>query len=104
MFAPGFFATGAGAVVSRILTYCIWINLVLCFFNLLPLPPLDGSHVVMILIPDSRADLKQLYERAGVIILVALILGSRFTGLDLLPIGSVVRAVLNWLAGVFGLS
>lgn len=29
-----------------VLTDYVWVNLVLCFFNLIPLPPLDGSHVV----------------------------------------------------------
>lgn len=32
--------------IIEILTLYIWANLVLCFFNLIPLPPLDGSHVI----------------------------------------------------------
>lgn len=32
--------------VVEIVTLYIWANLILCFFNLLPLPPLDGSHII----------------------------------------------------------
>ena len=33
--------------------YGIFINLILAFFNLIPIPPLDGSHVVFHLLPES---------------------------------------------------
>ena len=32
--------------VQRMMVYGIWLNLVLCFFNLIPIPPLDGSHLM----------------------------------------------------------
>lgn len=32
--------------VFEILSLYIWANLILCFFNLLPIPPLDGSHII----------------------------------------------------------
>src|SRR3954452_11273099 len=31
---------------QRMMVYGIWLNLVLCFFNLIPIPPLDGSHLL----------------------------------------------------------
>ena len=40
-------APAAAAVLEtaqRMMVHGIWINLILCFFNLLPIPPLDGSH------------------------------------------------------------
>lgn len=37
---------------SRIAFGFVWLNLVLCFFNLLPLPPLDGSRILADLAPN----------------------------------------------------
>lgn len=39
--------TGASAGVFELVRMLIQVNLVLCFFNLLPIPPLDGSHIVL---------------------------------------------------------
>lgn len=40
----------------------IWLNLILAFFNLIPIPPLDGSHVLYHLLP---AQLGARYREAG---------------------------------------
>jgi Zn-dependent protease len=31
----------------------MWLNLVLCFFNLIPIPPLDGSHILYHVLPPA---------------------------------------------------
>ncbi|HUZ17617.1 MAG TPA: site-2 protease family protein, partial [Spirochaetia bacterium] len=36
-----------GYLIERFLVSFVWINLVLFIFNLLPVPPLDGSHLVL---------------------------------------------------------
>jgi Zn-dependent protease len=47
------FAAAAPVIdtAQRMLVYGIWLNLVLCFFNLIPVPPLDGSHLFYHLLP-----------------------------------------------------
>jgi len=62
---PDLVLTGAGLVAG----YGIFINLLLAFLNLLPIPPLDGSHVVAHLLPPRLADS---YRRFGQLGLVAL--------------------------------
>ncbi|MFB0613679.1 site-2 protease family protein [Aurantiacibacter poecillastricola] len=47
-------------IVVMGLTYFIMINLFLALFNLLPIPPFDGSHIVEGLLPRSAA---RVYER-----------------------------------------
>src|SRR3989454_1465050 len=37
--------TGTLEIVQRMLWWGMWLNVVLAFFNLIPVPPLDGSHV-----------------------------------------------------------
>lgn len=54
----------------------IWINLVLCIFNFLPIPPLDGSRIVMGLLPESMTATYASFERYGFIIILIL----AFTG------------------------
>jgi len=49
-------------LLQRMTGYGISINLVLAFFNLIPIPPLDGSHVLYHLLPVR---LSMYYRRAG---------------------------------------
>lgn len=52
MFAPSsFFATTIGSLVYILLQECVVINIGLGVFNLLPLPPLDGSKIFINLFP-----------------------------------------------------
>ncbi|MGC3960885.1 MAG: site-2 protease family protein [Verrucomicrobiota bacterium] len=78
------------------MTACI--SLVLCFFNLLPIPPLDGSHVMRVLTGMSRETYHQL-ARYGFIILIVVI--------NLTPVprlvGKVVLASASIIAGWFGM-
>jgi Zn-dependent protease len=36
---------------QQMMVYGIWLNLILCFFNLIPVPPLDGSHLLYHALP-----------------------------------------------------
>lgn len=58
----------------------IWINLVLAFFNLLPIPPLDGSKILAGLLPGASALLAGL-ERYGFIILIVLVFSGAISAL-----------------------
>ena len=40
-------------LLQRMLFHGMWLNLVLAFFNLIPVPPLDGSHVFYHLLPPG---------------------------------------------------
>ena len=67
------------------------LNLVLMFFNLLPIPPLDGSSIVPIFLPNSALEGWYNIQRYSFIILIALLWGvpMLFPGVD--PIGTYFR-------------
>lgn len=69
--------TGAhGTVVSliqRALMWGVWLNLLLAFFNLIPIPPLDGSHLLYHLLPPRLAGAYQRGARFGFLVLLVLV-------------------------------
>lgn len=56
----------------KMLGASIWINLLLAVFNLLPLPPLDGSKILMGLLPERTAVAYARVEPYGFIIMLVL--------------------------------
>ncbi len=61
------------ALLQRMAAYGISINLVLAFFNLIPIPPLDGSHVLYLLLPPKLGLRYRQVGRYGMLILLALL-------------------------------
>ena len=48
----------------------VYANLLLMVFNLVPIPPLDGSKILFAVLPDSMYQFKLNFERYGFIILL----------------------------------
>ena len=63
-------------MVLGVLYYFVQVNLLLAFFNLIPVPPLDGGNVLMGLLPPGLAGVYGQMRQFGFIILYALM----FTG------------------------
>lgn len=75
----------------------IGLNISLGVFNLFPIPPLDGSKIIGIVIPDKYYYHILRYERYGMFLLMALL----FTGVLSKPLNSLVTLVysgIHWLA------
>lgn len=72
----------------------VWLNVMLIFFNLLPVPPLDGSHVLYHLLPASLAHAYRQLFPFGIFILYALMLARVLNPMWELA-GSVTRAFLS---------
>ncbi len=69
------YSTAAEAILvplNAMLIASVWINLVLCIFNFLPIPPLDGSRILTGLLPDDLARSYLQVERYGFIIILVL--------------------------------
>jgi Zn-dependent protease len=60
-------------IVAQFLFYAVQINCMLAFFNMIPLPPLDGSKILFGLLPDKYDHIAVQLERIGPIGLMILI-------------------------------
>lgn len=61
------------AVIQRIAEMGIFLNMILICFNLLPIPPLDGSHVFKYLLPPVLSRLYARLAGAGVLLLIGVL-------------------------------
>ena len=59
---------------QRMMMWGVWLNLILCFFNLIPIPPLDGSHLFYYLLPPGLGAHYRALQRFGIVPLLALML------------------------------
>lgn len=84
--------------MSPVLKQFALISLFLCFFNLIPIPPLDGSHVLRVLIGMSRETYARIASFGFVIVILVLQIPQLRWGLD-----QVTRATYRAILGWFGL-
>jgi Zn-dependent protease len=84
--------------IGAFLLYFSYANLVLAFFNLVPIPPLDGSRVLQWILPDSLRDAYHSLERFGFLILIGLTwfvpgIFNSYLALTVWPIFSAITGV-----------
>jgi Zn-dependent protease len=65
------------AILQQMMVFGVTFNLLLVFFNLLPIPPLDGSHVIKYLLPPAWALQYQRIGSYGIVILLLLLTVGR---------------------------
>lgn len=81
----------------RLLEMLVLLNVVLGVFNLLPIPPLDGSRLLSIFLPPSRQNIVYFLDQYGIFLLLGILILA--PGL-LTP---VFRGVTRFLYGLVGL-
>jgi Zn-dependent protease len=92
MPGPGLAASSPAVPIVMILYLTVWLNIILAVFNLIPLPPLDGSHVVRHFLPYKAL---RAYDSIGMIgLLLFLFLGGRIIMLFVGPLVGFVNALL----------
>ena len=73
------------------------LSIGLGLFNLIPIPPLDGSKVLFSLLPEKAYYTLMRYERYGMLVLLAIVwldIGGNF-------LSNAIASVYEWMAGLF---
>jgi Zn-dependent protease len=70
--------------------YIVWINLVLMIFNLMPIPPLDGSKILLSVLPYRYEHIARSFERYGIFALIIFIIFF----------GQLVSLIVSWLFNI----
>jgi len=86
-------------IYLKVLLYLLLMNLGLGLFNLIPLPPLDGSHVLENLLPDDWAARYRSVGRYGPFFLLGIVLLDRVAHTGIL--GSILSGPMISLAHLF---
>lgn len=72
-------------IVENFCAVSISINIILAVFNLFPIPPLDGSNILLGILPESLAKpLEAFYGRVGSSLLLVLIIAEVFLNIPLI--------------------
>jgi Zn-dependent protease len=94
-FLPAYSGSGV-LILKEVIWYGIFVNWGLFIFNLIPLPPLDGSHLLFSYFKKFPSLYDALYKY-GSYIFFGIILAMIITKINLLPIGPLINFLTNWL-------
>ena len=101
--APAFCITQVGLVILTLIQMTIIINIGLGVFNLIPLPPLDGSKVLKLFLPVNVRDWFERNSRIFYIIFVVLWI-TDLAGIIISPvINAVYKGIVTAIAHLFGM-
>lgn len=92
--------TPSTGVAKDILVTGVWVNLGFFVFNMLPIPPLDGSRVLYALAPEFARRIMETIEQYGLIVIFAIVmLASPLIGTYM---GGTINLILQGFYKVFG--
>lgn len=102
LWVPGYNAIMSSAVLKPLVFMIIFgirISVILGVFNLIPVHPLDGSHIVQGMLPAHQAQVYSRHERYGYIILLVLL----FTGILWTIIGPFYSVIISLISSIFAI-
>jgi len=92
IFAINIYDLNQTDIVFRLFFYGIYINIILAIFNLLPIPPLDGSHILEYFLPAHMLESYHKISRFGFLILVLIIMT---------PLKNIIFTPVNFIMNIF---
>ena len=95
------FQDGTAGILIEIILYAIYINWGLFIFNLIPLPPLDGSHLLFHQL-KRYPDIYEALYKYGSFVLIGLLIATAVTKINLLPIWPLVEFLGRGFLAIVG--
>ena len=93
--------TSSLAILQRMMFFGMWVNTGLAFFNLIPIPPLDGSHVLKHLLPPAAGmRFRQLYMFGIFPILLVVWFLPGVVNVFMWPARTLIEAALSVVGGL----
>jgi len=89
--------TNVSEVIFEIIYFTVFLNIALAVFNMLPIPPLDGSKVLFSLLPEKIYYTVLKYERYGMIFLLVIMVSQLLFNINIISptIGFLARTVIS---------
>jgi Zn-dependent protease len=84
--------------IFYVLFYAAAINFGLFVFNMLPIPPLDGSHIVFSGL-NIRGETENRIRQIGMPLLFIIIMIQNFADITIIPIGKMISAMIDCMLG-----
>ena len=82
---------------DRVIDVVLNLSVVATAYHVLPIPPLTGSRLIYLLVPEKHERVWRLFSKAGPFIILGLVLIDRFSGTPFLR--EAIAPVLNAVAG-----
>lgn len=98
-FAPAFALTQTGSILIMVIQYAIIVNIGLGVFNLIPLPPLDGSKILKNFLPFNARNWFLNHEQLFYFIFLAIWI-TGLAGILISPISSAIYSGIMHLVGM----
>lgn len=102
VFALLYHLSPGNQLLAYIFQMVVFFNLLLAFFNLIPVPPLDGSKVLGMVLPDDAYWRWMAQERTGMYVLLGILIVSRLLNLNI--IGRLILPPINLVMGLLGVA
>lgn len=100
VFALLYHLSPGNQLLAYIFQMVVFFNLLLAFFNLIPVPPLDGSKVLGMVLPDDAYWRWMAQERTGMYVLFGILIVSRLLNI----IGRLILPPINLVMGLLGVA
>lgn len=86
----------AAEIFLQMIYITAYLSIALGIFNLIPVPPLDGSKILFSLLPDEQYYKLLKFERYGMLIVAAVIMSGMFAPF----LSQAINLTFNWLFGL----